>query len=113
MHEMALCESVVRILEEQAGAQGFARVTMVRMVIGRLSQVELESFRFCFGAVSQGTLAEKAVLEIETPDGRAWCLDCRQDVHLPRLGEACPDCGGYALQITAGEEMRIKELEVE
>lgn len=113
MHEMALCESVVRILEEQAHEQGFAKVTVVRMAIGQLSQVELDSFRFCFGAVVQGTLAAGAQLDIETPAGKAWCLDCRRDIHLARLGEACPDCGGYALQITGGEEMRITELEVE
>jgi hydrogenase nickel incorporation protein HypA/HybF len=24
----------------------------------------------------------------------------------------CPQCGGYPLQVTAGTEMRVKELEV-
>ncbi|MCG7980654.1 MAG: hydrogenase maturation nickel metallochaperone HypA, partial [Candidatus Thiodiazotropha endolucinida] len=27
--------------------------------------------------------------------------------------EACPECGSYQLQVTGGDEMRIKELEVE
>ncbi|MBC7908848.1 MAG: hydrogenase maturation nickel metallochaperone HypA, partial [Rhodospirillaceae bacterium] len=27
--------------------------------------------------------------------------------------DPCPKCGGFGLAVTAGEEMRIKELEVE
>jgi hydrogenase nickel incorporation protein HypA/HybF len=27
--------------------------------------------------------------------------------------DECPRCGGYQLQVTAGDQMRIKELEIE
>ncbi|GAB6054340.1 hydrogenase maturation nickel metallochaperone HypA [Magnetospira thiophila] len=112
MHEMSLTESMVRIMEDQALAQGFKTVTTVWLELGELSHAEPEAMRFCFEAVTRGTLAEGAVLEIIRTPGQAWCMDCAQSVVIARRYDPCPTCGGHKLQVTDGEDMRIKELEV-
>lgn len=114
MHEMSLTEGVVRILEEQAATHGFAKVKTVWLEIGELSQVDPESMIFCFDAVTRGSaVAAGATLEIIAVPGQAYCLDCADTVALAKRGDSCPQCGGWALQVTAGGDMRIKELEVE
>ncbi len=113
MHEMALSNGVIRILEEAAQAQGFTRVTRVWLEIGALSHAEPSAMEFCFAAATRGTLAEGAILDILRPPGQAWCMDCSVSVELPTRGDPCPQCGGYKLQITGGEDLRVKELEVE
>ncbi len=113
MHEMSLCEGVVQILEEEARRQGFQRVKTVWLEIGRLSGVEVEAMRFCFDVVVRGTLAEGARLEILEIPGEGWCLDCGRTVEVQQRFDPCPACGGYRLQVTGGEQMRVKELEVE
>jgi hydrogenase nickel incorporation protein HypA/HybF len=114
MHEMSLTEGVVRILEEQARTHGFTKVKTVWLEIGELSHVDPESMLFCFGAVAKGsTVAADAKLEIVRVPGQAWCLDCAAPVALAKRTDVCPKCGGYGLSVTAGEEMRVKELEVE
>lgn len=112
MHEMALCESVLRILEEEAARQRFERVKAVWLEIGQLSHVEPEAMRFCFEAVTSGTLADGANLEILRPSGEAWCLDCGKPVTIDSRTDPCPECSGFRLQVTGGEDMKIKELEV-
>ena len=113
MHEMALCESMLKIIEENATNGGFTKVKTVFLEIGKLSHVDPEAITFCFGAVSRGSLCDGATLEIDRPDGQAWCLDCSQTVSIREKYDACPDCGSYKVKITDGEEMRVKELEVE
>ena len=113
MHEMALCEGVVQVLEEYARKQGYSRVTTVWLEIGDLAGVEVEAMRFGFDVVTRGTLAEGAQLQIIERPGEAWCLQCAKTVPVKQRFDACPDCGSYQLQVTGGEEMRIKELEVE
>jgi hydrogenase nickel incorporation protein HypA/HybF len=113
MHEMALCESIVEIIEREAERQSFSRVRTVWLELGALSHAEPEALRFCFDAVTRDTLAAGATLEIVPVEGAAWCLDCAKSVVIAARGEACPSCGGYRLQVTAGEEMRLKELEVD
>ncbi|MEJ2404399.1 MAG: hydrogenase maturation nickel metallochaperone HypA [Candidatus Thiodiazotropha sp.] len=113
MHEMSLCESVIQILQDNAVSQGFKRVKTVWLEIGELSGVEVEAMRFGFEVVSRGTLADQATLEIIESPGTAWCMQCGKSVRVRQRFDACPECGSYQLQINGGEEMRIKELEVE
>ncbi len=113
MHEMALCESVMEILEEAAKRQAFTRVRRVRLELGVLSHADPHAIRFGFEAVSRDTIADAAVLEILSVPGAAWCMQCAKTVPIGDRLEPCPDCGGYQLEITAGTDMRVKELEVD
>lgn len=113
MHEMSLCESVVQLIEEQAGEQGFTRVRSVWLEIGALSGVEIEAMRFSFDAVAKDTLADGARLEIISIEGLARCPACERTAQVAARYAACPECGHYPLEILSGEEMRIRELEVQ
>lgn len=113
MHEMSLAEGVLQIIEDHARTQDFTRVKTVWLEIGQLSSVEPEAMRFCFDAVTRGSLAEGARLEIVIVDGGGQCMNCGQTVRLAAVYDACPACGGYPVTPVSGTEMRIKELEVE
>jgi hydrogenase nickel incorporation protein HypA/HybF len=113
MHELSLCESIVTILEAEAKRQSFSRVKHIWLEVGAFSGVEPEAMRFCFSAVANGTLAEAAVFEIVPRPGQATCLDCGGSVALTERYDPCPLCGSQLLQVTGGEELKIKELEVE
>ncbi|GAB2188908.1 hydrogenase maturation nickel metallochaperone HypA [Sessilibacter sp. MAH2] len=113
MHEMSVAEGVIQVLEEQAKTQAFTKVKALWLEIGPLAMIESESLRFCFDAVCKSTLAEGARLEIIETQGQGWCLGCNQTVTIKERFDACPNCGSYQIQVTGGDELRIKELEVE
>ncbi len=113
MHEMSLCESVLKCLQESAKTQNFKRVKTVWLEIGALSGVEIEALRFSFEVVVKDSLADRAKLEIIALPGEAWCMKCSATVIIEQRFDACPKCGSYQLQVTGGDEMKIKELEVE
>ncbi len=113
MHEMALTEGVVKVLQDQARQHGFARVKTVWLEIGKLSHVDPESMLFCFQAVAKDTVAEGAEVRVLRPDGTAWCMSCSKPVIIEQRYDPCPLCGGHQITVTGGEEMRIKEMEVE
>ena len=105
--------SLVELVEEEARRNGAARVRVVRLEIGALGHVEPDAMRFCFDAVTRGTLAEGAVLDIATLPGEGWCLDCGQSIALNERFGACPLCGQYHVQMTQGDDLRLKELEID
>lgn len=113
MHEMSLMESVLGIVEDAAKKAGATKVKAVRLVIGELSHVEPEAMRFCFEAVVRDTVAAEAVLEIERVPGEGFCIDCGETVPLKERFGACPKCGNHRVQMTAGDDLRVSELEVE
>ncbi|QWF72212.1 hydrogenase maturation nickel metallochaperone HypA [Methylomonas paludis] len=113
MHEISLCENVLLALEQQALAQQFSKVNRICLEIGVLAAVDIEAFRFGFAAVMRGSLAEQAVLEISELPARGRCLNCGVESVIQQRYDVCPQCGAAPLQISSGEQMRIKELEVE
>jgi hydrogenase nickel incorporation protein HypA/HybF len=113
MHEMSLAESILQIVEDAARTEGCTRVKAVRLEIGQLACVEQEALRFCFDAVVRGSIASDARLEIIDIPGQGWCLQCSRSVPLAALYEPCPICGGHQIQVTQGEQMRVRELEIE
>ena len=112
MHEMALTESIVDIAVEAARQQGARKVTRVFVDVGALSCVEPGALAFCFAVVAAGTLAEGASLEIKRVAGAGWCADCDKPVALADRFGGCPECGGAAVRMTAGDELRVREMEV-
>ena len=113
MHEMSLCEGVLQVLETEAVKQGFRKVKAVWLEIGDLSSVESDAMLFSFDVVMRNTLADQATLNIIHVEGRAWCMKCSKSVTVKQRFDECPGCGSYQLQVTGGDEMKIKELEVE
>ncbi len=112
MHEMALAEGVVDLVAEEAKRQGFTEIKAIVLEIGMLSHVAPEAMLFCFDAVSRDTIAEGAKLVIKRVPGAGWCLDCAKTVPLSERFGACPECGRHHVQMTAGDEMKVRELEV-
>jgi hydrogenase nickel incorporation protein HypA/HybF len=112
MHEMSLAEGVLQLVEDAARKQAFTKVTTVWLEIGQLAGVEVEAMRFCFDAVTRGSVAEGARLEIIAAPGAGWCTQCSSSVALSEVFDACPRCGAYQVQVTGGTQMRVKELEV-
>jgi hydrogenase nickel incorporation protein HypA/HybF len=113
MHEMSLCEGMLDILKQQATQQNYSTVKTVFLEIGKLSSVEPDAMRFAFPVVTRGSLAENATLEIIEVAGQAWCMQCEQNVVIEQRYDGCPLCESHQLQVTDGQQMRIKELEVE
>ena len=113
MHEMSLCESIVQIIEEQARTAHFDAVRRVVLDIGALSAVDVAALRFCFDAVAAQGVARGAVLDIRTVPATAWCMACAEVVDINRRDAACPRCGSHQLVVEGGDDMRIKELEVD
>jgi hydrogenase nickel incorporation protein HypA/HybF len=107
---MSITRSVVEICERNAAGR---RVTAVTLEIGTLSGVVAEAIEFCFEACTSGTLLEGAQLVIEQIQGRGRCQGCGAESSVQAYFDPCAVCGGFGLEILAGEELRVKDLDVE
>lgn len=108
MHELGITRSVVAICAENSNGAPIKRVTLE---IGKLSAIMPDAVRFCFDICSKGTLVEGATLEILETQGLGKCKNCGGNVELVQLFGRCV-CGSSDLQIIAGEELKVKEIEV-
>lgn len=108
MHELALTQDIVALCSERAEG---ARVLSVTLEIGRLSAVLPDAVRFCFDLCTEETALEGAELQILEIAGRARCEACGAEMGLQEPYGRCA-CGSTHLQVIAGQELRIKQMEV-
>jgi len=109
MHELALMESIVAAVDERIRP---ARAARVRLQVGRLAGVMPDALQFCFDVCAQGTGLEGAALEIDEIAGRGSCRQCGRDLPMSTFLDACP-CGSLEIDLIAGQELRVKDVEVQ
>ncbi|MBI5893327.1 MAG: hydrogenase maturation nickel metallochaperone HypA [Deltaproteobacteria bacterium] len=69
MHELSIAKSLLDILKEQAESHNIKKAVKVKLKLGRFTAVEPSSLRFCFQILSEKTVFEGAVLEIDETSG--------------------------------------------
>lgn len=88
------------------------KVKRITLEIGQLSAVSSDAIRFCFDICCEGTSLAGTDLQIREIPGLARCRHCGSEISLAQPFGIC-GCGSTELEILQGEELKIKELEVE
>jgi hydrogenase nickel incorporation protein HypA/HybF len=110
VHELSIAESIVSIAECHAAGR---RVALVELKVGHLRQVVPSALEFAFELVSQGTVVEGAVLDMEEVPAAGRCRQCGSEGDLGGFPFSCQGCGGFDVEVTRGEELTVDSLELE
>lgn len=114
MHELAIAQSIVEIVEERANACQAAHVKGVRLQVGEASGIVADSLTFSFEMLtSLSPVLEGARLSIETLPHLAHCRQCAQDFAVQNFVTCCPLCATWSTEILSGTELQILEMEIE
>lgn len=109
MHEFGIMETVLR---DAAAAADGAPVRRLTLRVGALSGVVVDALRFAFWALSPGTAAEGARLEVSEIAPKFRCPDCGILYETPVGSYHCPACGSVSGELVAGNEMELESIEV-
>ncbi len=115
MHEASLAMGMAQNLIDVARRNGAKEVLKVRVKIGPLSGVVIDSFVFAFDAIKrEHPLLKNTKLEVLESTARYICLDCgkefeTKDVRFPE----CPNCGSLNLKMVSGDELEVVDIEIE
>lgn len=113
MHELSVCQALVRQLEEIAQREGAARITKVTVRIGPLSGVEPQLLRQAYPIASAGSAAARAELVLETLPIRVLCDSCRAESDATANRLVCGACGDYHTRMLSGDELLLAQVELE
>lgn len=122
MHEMSLAQSLLDLATEHAGGHP---IRSLKVRVGALSGVVIDSLSFCFEFVSQDTLAEGARLIFEHVPVTLVCRSCGAAIPTDEWSDLRPNeafylakergcaCGSTDLKIAGGFEFQLVEIEIE
>ncbi len=113
MHELAVCQGLMRQIELLAQREQAECITAIRLSIGPLSGVEPQLLADAFPIASAGSIAEGATLEIESQPIRVRCLTCGAESDATMNNLVCGSCGDFRTQLLSGDELLLTSVELE
>jgi hydrogenase nickel incorporation protein HypA/HybF len=114
MHELSIVSSIVESVTESLAAYPGATVKEVRLRVGALASVVVDSLEFCWGIATEGTALSRTRLVVIVVPVVMHCAQCDADVELPGLQSfRCPRCGELVADLRQGRELEIESFEID
>ena len=112
MHELAVCQGLIRQVEQIARQEGAKRVDSIVLSVGALSGVEPPLLERAFEIARMGTVAQGAELDMQTGPIVAECRTCGASGEAAVNRLLCPACDGWQVRVKQGEEMLLLRVEL-
>ncbi len=114
MHEMSLVQGLLTQLHELAREHKKTKVITVRMEIGPLSGVVIDSFQFGFDILSkEDALTKESNLVIESSPATYRGCGCGTEIEAEQRPEKCPACRETLLIPKGGDDIILRQVEME
>lgn len=111
MHETAVVMGLLDILERKAVEAGIARITAVKVKLGRLRGLDARQIVGTFEVLAEGSRAEGARLIVDEVAVAARCRACGHEFVVEGWRLVCPACGSDEVDVTAGRELYVETFD--
>ena len=114
MHELGLVNYVVKQVSRIAEENHVAKIHSVTLEFGQVSGI-VTSYLYDYWNwyTKKFPLFDGAKLLCEEIPAVTWCDDCKQTYPTVQYGKTCPHCGSGNTWLQQGNEMNIKQIEME
>lgn len=113
MHELSIMNSLFDILQDIAKENNLKKIYKVTLSVGKMRQIVPVAMEMAFTAVTNGSVAEGAKLEMESIPIKMRCSSCGDEFLVEHNIFICPNCESSKLEIISGDELIIKNIEGE
>jgi len=123
MHEFSTAKGIMDTILRVAEEHGAKRITEVNLELGPLTMLNPEQLDFSFQALSNGTIAKDAKLNIKYSSMKLVCESCGfvGQVPIDKIEDSsdvvsllkCPKCGSNDTEIDEGRICNIRDIKVE
>jgi hydrogenase nickel incorporation protein HypA/HybF len=114
IHELAVTESVLKIVLKYAEDNQAVRVVSISLQAGELRDLTEEWIQRYFDYLSHGTIAEGARIGLKRIPIEMKCAECARSfgADLQQEEILCPGCGSPKSSLAAGNEFLIESIGV-
>jgi hydrogenase nickel incorporation protein HypA/HybF len=112
VHELSVCLALLRQVAQIAEGRGLVAIERITIEVGPLSGVEPTLLAGAFSIARAGGCAAQAVLVIESTAVTIDCVSCGERSQTVPNRLSCSVCGGVITRIVAGDELRLRRVEL-
>lgn len=112
MHELSVCQALLAQVTDIAIGRGATAVRTITIEVGPLSGIEPALLASAFETLRRGSCAAQAALLIEAPAVMVRCMSCNAQTRPEPNRLVCALCGDFRTRVVAGDELRLRRLEL-
>lgn len=112
MHELSVCQAMLREVARVAAGRDAAAVRRIVLRLGPLSGVEPDLLAEAFPLARAGTVADGAELVIERLPIRVRCDTCGAETEAAANRLLCAACGDWRTRLISGDELLLVSVEL-
>ena len=108
VREHGIAGAVLRAVERRAAGRPVRRA---RVRAGALLRISGPALTQAFVALSDGTVADGARLDVVIEPARSACRSCGRTTTSDRMPSVCPGCGGTGMDLQGGDGLVLESVE--
>jgi hydrogenase nickel incorporation protein HypA/HybF len=112
MHELTIAQSIISMTLSATDGQNVQKINRVNVRAGELRGIVPTLLTFYFGLAAENTIAAGAELCVEYVPPLGKCRACDNVFPIKNYRYICPKCNAVDVQIIAGTELLLKDIEV-
>lgn len=115
MHEVSIALGMADELQKIAEGNNAKKILNVKLKIGKMSGIVIDSLMFAFDAVKlEYPFMSSAEILVEEVPITYKCNDCEMTFNTDDMYfQSCKNCNSYSLALISGEEQHIENVEIE
>ena len=114
MHELGIVFNITKQIDEIAKENKVNKVTSLTVEVGEVSTVVPEYFKDCFEWAKKKTeYLKDCKLNLVVLSALSYCEDCKQTYNTVQYGKTCPHCKSEHTYLVTGNEVKMKQIELE
>lgn len=114
MHELGVVSHVIKEVEEVAKENNVEKVISLTLEVGEVSTIVPDLFKDCFEwSKKKSECMKDCELHLVIIEGITYCQDCGETYATSKYGKICPHCGSKNTYLVTGNEVIIRDIQVE
>jgi hydrogenase nickel incorporation protein HypA/HybF len=113
VHELSVCQALLTQVTDITAGRGAVVVERITIEMGPLCGLEPALLASAFAIARTGGCAAQAELVIESTAVMIACTACGAQSQTASNRLVCAACGGFRTRIVAGDEMRLRRVELQ
>jgi hydrogenase nickel incorporation protein HypA/HybF len=112
MHELSVAQNIIEIVQDNLNQEQKDLVKIVRVKVGKLTNILVDSLVFSFEALTRDTNLSGALLEVEQLPLTTQCQDCGHQDSQDDFIFQCSSCRSTNIKVVSGSELMVSEIEL-
>jgi hydrogenase nickel incorporation protein HypA/HybF len=108
---MGITSAILETAFDAAREADATQITAIHVSVGELTEIVDFALHFAFDSLTPGTMAEGAELTVTYIPARSRCKTCGTEYAHDRFEVLCPECGSMDVELLAGRELQIDNIE--